>query len=215
MRYRRILLSLILVAGGVLRLYYLNASRWMVEGDEAAVGLQALQILRGERPIFYPGQAYLGNLESYLVAVVFALTRASAVALRVVPFLFALIFIYLCFHLGAQLFEDERAGLLAALVAAVAPMYFVMWSVKARGGYIEALVLAQLALLWFHRWLSPARYAEGPQYTAARFEILPPFLFGLIAGYALWMNPITVYVLGPIAAILAFHGIVGLFGAKA
>ena len=77
MPYRRTLLSLILLAGCLLRLYYLNASRWLVEGDEAAVGLQALQILRGEHPIFYPGQAYLGNLESYLVAAVFALTGDS------------------------------------------------------------------------------------------------------------------------------------------
>src|ERR1700694_17507 len=115
MRYRRSLLSLILVAGSVLRLYYLNASRWMVEGDEAAVGLQALQILRGEHPIFYPGQAYLGNFESYLVAAVFALTGPPAIALKVVPFVFALIFIYLCYHLGNELFDDERVGLFAAL----------------------------------------------------------------------------------------------------
>ena len=216
MPYRRTLLSLILLAGGLLRLYYLNASRWLVEGDEAAVGLQALQILRGEHPIFYPGQAYLGNLESYLVAAVFALTGASALALRVVPFLFALVFIYLCYHLGAELYNDERVGLFAALFAAVAPVYFVMWSVKARGGYIEALVLAQLALLWFQRWLSPARDRELPQLqSTGRLALVPPFLFGLIAGYALWMNPITVYVLAPIAVILTFHGLVGLFGAQA
>ena len=133
-----------------------------------------------------------------------------------VPFLFALVFIYLCYHLGAELYNDERVGLFAALFAAVAPVYFVMWSVKARGGYIEALVLAQLALLWFQRWLSPARDAEVPKIQSmGRLALVPPFLFGLIAGYALWMNPITVYVLAPIAVILAFQGLVGLFGAQA
>jgi hypothetical protein len=215
MRYRRTLLSLILLGGTLLRLYFLNASHWMVEGDEAAVGLQALQILRGEHPIFYPGQAYLGNFESYLVAAVFAVSGPSAGALRVVPFVFALIFIYLCYHLGNELFDDERVGLFAALVAAIAPVYFVMWSLKARGGYIEALVLSQLALLWFHRWLSPARVTEfrAPQ-AASALALVPPFLFGMIGGYALWMNPLTIYVLAPIALILAFHGIVGLFGAR-
>jgi hypothetical protein len=215
MPYRRVLLSLILIAGALLRLYFLNASQWLVEGDEAAVGLQALQILRGEHPIFYPGQAYLGNFESYLVAAVFAVSGASAAALRVVPFIFALIFIYLCYYLGAELFDDERAGLFAALMSAIAPVYFVMWSIKARGGYIEALVLAQLALLWFHRWLAPVRDTELRAPQSASFAALaPPFLFGLIGGYALWMNPLTVYVLGPIAIILAFHAVVGLFGAQ-
>jgi hypothetical protein len=67
---RWVLVSIILL-GIALRLYLLFSSQVIIEADEALVGLQAFGILRGERPIFYPGQAYGGSLESYLVAAVF------------------------------------------------------------------------------------------------------------------------------------------------
>src|SRR5438105_12431171 len=154
-------LAVVLLAGAVLRLYFLSATQWLIEGDEAAVGLQALHIIRGERPIFYPGQAYLGNLESYVIAALFSVLGVSYYAFKLVPFAFALAFIFLCFQLGKEVFADSRVGLIAALLAAIAPAYLLMWSLKARGGFIEALVYAQLAWLWFHRWLSP-KSAQGP-----------------------------------------------------
>ncbi len=191
-------LDVIVLLGAALRMYFLFATQWLIEGDEAAVGLQALHILRGERPIFFPGQAYLGNLESYVVAAVFSLVGPSRYALKIVPFIFALAFICLCFHIGREIFQDERAGLLAALVAAIAPAYFVLWSLKARGGFIEALVYAQLAWLWFHRWLSP------------KSDMLPPrrlsgLVFGVVAGYVAWMNPLSLYLLAPLAVVALVH----------
>src|SRR5438105_14461782 len=95
-------LAVVLLAGAVLRLYFPSATQWLIEGDEAAVGLQALHIMRGERPIFYPGQAYLGNIESYMVAAVFSAVGVSRYALKLVPFAFALAFIYLCFQIGKE-----------------------------------------------------------------------------------------------------------------
>ena len=62
------ILASIIFVGIALRLYLLFSSQVIIEADEALVGLQAFGILRGERPIFYPGQVYGGSLESYLVA---------------------------------------------------------------------------------------------------------------------------------------------------
>lgn len=206
-------LALIILLGAAVRLYFLFASQWMIEADEAAVGLQALHILRGERPIFFPGQAYLGNFESYLVAGAFALFDVSPYTLKFVPFAFGLIFIFLSFQIGKEIFQNERVGFLAALVAALAPVYFVMWSMKARGGFIEALVLAQLALLWFHRWLRPPL----PPSTGAGLRVgaprwLPGLIFGLIAGYAVWTNPLVVYMLAPLGVVLCARALLNLRG---
>ncbi|MBI5876220.1 MAG: glycosyltransferase family 39 protein [Chloroflexi bacterium] len=185
-------LALIVLLGALLRLAFLFASQWMVEGDEAAVGLQALHILRGQFAIFYPGQAYLGNLESYLTAVVFAVTSPSRYALKIVPFAYALASIALSYALGRVVFRDERTGLFAALLTAVAPVFALMWSLKARGGYVEALVYVQLAWLWLHR----AAYPE-PQTRRTRTALGA----GVIAGYGLWMNPIALYFLAPLAIV--------------
>src|SRR5438067_6096170 len=193
-------LAVVLLAGAALRLYFLSATQWLVEGDEAAVGLQALHILRGERPIFYPGQAYLGNLETYVVAAVFSTIGVSRYAFRLVPFAFTLAFIYLSFQIGKEIFESPRVGLIAALLAAIAPAYLLLWSLKARGGFIEALVYAQLAWLWFQRWLSP----KSAQLPPRRLSGL---IFGLVSGYALWLNPLVVYLLAPLAVVALIHAI--------
>ena len=193
-------LVVVVLLGSALRLYFLSATQWLIEGDEAAVGLQALHIMRGERPIFYPGQAYLGNIESYMVAAVFSAVGVSRYALKLVPFAFALAFIYLCFQIGKEIFDNPRVGLIAALLAAIAPAYLLMWSLKARGGFIEALVYAQLAWLWFHRWLSP----KSAQLPPRRLSGL---IFGLVAGYTLWLNPLAVYLLAPLAGVALLHAI--------
>ncbi len=185
-------LTLIVLVGALLRLWFLFASQWMVEGDEAAVGLQALHLLRGEWTIFYPGQTYLGNFESYLTAAVFAVSGPSRYALKVVPFVFSLLFIALSYELGNVVFNDKRAGLLAALFAALAPIYLTMWSLKARGGYIEALVYAQLAWLWLHRAVYPADNVSPRRMALGA---------GVVIGYGLWMNPITLYLFGPLALV--------------
>lgn len=47
-------------------------------GDEAIVALMARHILRGERPVFFYGQAYLGATDAWRGAVVFDLRRECA-----------------------------------------------------------------------------------------------------------------------------------------
>ncbi|MBI4757521.1 MAG: glycosyltransferase family 39 protein, partial [Chloroflexi bacterium] len=131
------------LVGLMLRLYLLQASGWMIEGDEALIGLAARHILAGERPIFLYGQPYLGMLEGYLAALLFGLLGSSAVALKLVPLAFSLAFIVLTYCLGNVAF-DRRVGLWAALLAAIPPVYCTVGELKAWGAYIETLVLGDL-----------------------------------------------------------------------
>jgi hypothetical protein len=56
-------------------------------GDEAVLGLMARHILQGERPVFFYGQAYMGSLDAWLVAVAFRLLGESVFSIRLVQIL--------------------------------------------------------------------------------------------------------------------------------
>ena len=71
-----VLCSLLLAL--LLRLWLVTHAGGVVNGDEALVGIQAQHILRGERPTYFYGQVYMGSLEAYLIALLFALFGSSA-----------------------------------------------------------------------------------------------------------------------------------------
>src|SRR5690606_24893097 len=108
-------IALAAVAGLVLRPPLLVRAGWRYDYDEGMVGLQVLRILDGARPIFHPGQPYLGALESYLIAPLFALFGPSAVTLKSVPWLLAGAYVALTGWLGTRVFGRASLGLSAML----------------------------------------------------------------------------------------------------
>src|SRR5690242_4421466 len=144
-RTERVLLALILVIGAGLRLWLLLGPYSEIDADEAVVGLMAMQV-PGELPAFYWEQHYLGTIEPLVAAGLFALAGPSAAALKLVPAAFSVAFIGLVYLTARPVFGPGPA-LLSALYLAVPPSFFAAWSVKARGGYPEALALGQACLL--------------------------------------------------------------------
>ena len=183
----------IVALGIALRLYLLFSSHLIIEADEALVGLQAFGILRGERPIFYPGQAYGGGLESYLVAAVFRLLGASPLTLKLIPFLFSILFIFMTYQLAKEIYSPE-IGLLSALLVALCPLLLTSASLKAWAGYIETPVLGGVAFLLLYR----ALYVEKE--TKQRWIAI--LALGAVSGLGLWVNPQYFYYLGPVTLLL-------------
>ncbi|MFQ6015606.1 MAG: ArnT family glycosyltransferase [Anaerolineae bacterium] len=194
---RRWLLPGILLAGLLLRLYLLFASQQMLEADEALVGLQAYGIMRGERPLFYPGQSYLGSLEAYLMAAVFWLLGPSTLTLKLVPLAFSILFIYTTFLLARELY-NPAVGLLSALFVALCPLLLTIVSLKAWGGYIETPVLGNIAFLLL----------AGTLYrTDGRQRLWPAMLgLGFISGLGLWIHPQYSYYFGSTIVLLLIKG---------
>lgn len=182
-RTERVLLALILAVGAGLRLWLLHGPFAEIDADEAVVGLMAMQV-PGELPAFYWEQHYLGTIEPLVAAGVFAVLGPSAVPLKLVPATFSMLFIVLV-YLTARHVIGPGPALLSALYLAVPPSFFAAWSVKARGGYPEALALGQLCLL------AAARLGDGLLGTHARVLAWSAVL-GLAAGLALWTHPMTV-----------------------
>jgi hypothetical protein len=189
----RLLLGLILAAGLVLRGYLLLASGKYVDGDEAMVGIQALDILRGHHTVFFAGELLAGSLEAYLVAPVFWVFGASAVTLRVVPLAFSLAFVWLNYHLADRAY-GAPTGLLSALMVALGPLPLTVLSLKTWGGYIETAALGELALLLTMVVLPLSRGdVRARRYVA---------LIGLISGIATWMHPLYFYYLFTVGVVL-------------
>lgn len=167
----------------------------MIDADEALVGIQAEHILRGERPTYFYGQAYMGSLEAYLAAALFRVFGPSPWTLRAVPVLLSLALVYLTWRLAWRLLpEGERttpllAGL-AALFAAVPPLYAAVAELRTWGGQIEVYVVS-VALLLATVGLRQA-LSEGASVgnLAWRWGI-----WGLLAGLGIWINPLISYAL--------------------
>lgn len=184
-------LSAVLLAALALRLYLLAGPQTELEGDEAIVGLMARHILQGERPLFYYMQPYMGSLEAYLAAGVFALLGSSTLALRLVPLAAALLFTSLVFATGYRI-GGLAAAVLSAAYVAVPPAFLALWSLKARGGYIDILALGQLLILLALR--------IGKRRSVLLWEAA---LLGLLSGVGLWTNLLIGVYLVPLAVYLA------------
>ena len=182
----RLAVALILVVGAGLRYWLLSEPFSEIDADEAVVGLMAMQ-MPGELPAFYWEQHYLGTVEPMTVALVFALVGPSAAALKLVPAFYSLVFIGLLYVTARAAFGTGPA-LISALYLAVPPSFFAAWSVKARGGYPEALAFGTLCLL------AAQRLADRP--PEARMAAWGWWLtLGLAAGLALWTHPMSVVLI--------------------
>lgn len=179
----------VLFLGLLVRVLFLFEGGIVIDSDEAIVGLMAKHIAEGRQwPIFYYGQPYMGSLEPTLAAVVFRILGVGVWELKAVPLIFSLFFIYLVYLLGEEV-QGEMTARVASLLAALPPVALVEWSTKARGGFIELVVLGTLALLVA---LKIARKGGKGGF----------FALSLVLGLAWWVNNQAIFYIVPIALYL-------------
>ncbi len=173
----------------------------VMAGDELEVGLQAEHILRGELPLYYFGQPYLGSLDAYLAALIFRFTGPAVWAMRLEMIPMSLLLVYLTWRFAAILAETAHLSArlkttfmtIAALVAAFPPLYDMIMELRL-GGYMGAFVI----MLWLlfcafrltQRWGQQASWRE----LALRWVGI-----GLLVGLGLWIDPLIMYACAAIA----------------
>lgn len=191
------MIGLCALTGLAIRLALFVRAGWRYDYDEGMVGLQVLHILRGARPVFHPGQPYLGALESYLIAPVFAAFGANAVTLKLVPWALAGVYVATTGWLGWRAY-GRRVGVLAALLAACAPSYLQITGTKTWGATAETLTLGNAALI-------AASYAVDKRQPAAiRQRSL--IALGAITGIACWVSWLIAFYAVAIALVLLGWG---------
>lgn len=189
-----LLIVFLMIVATAVRLDFMRGVQWSIDADEAIVGLMGKHILEGRGiPTFYYGQHYMGSLEAILASVSFALFGISNFSLQLVPLLSAVALVPIMHRLGSLL-GGLQAGRVAALLMALPPAGLIIWSSKARGGFIEILVLGALALLLTTRWL---------QGSVTRLSY--PVLLGIILGLGWWVNNQIVYFIIPVALFSALY----------
>lgn len=200
-------LWLCLLLAIAVRIVLIVHTNGVIDGDEALVGIQAQHILRGEHPIYFYGIPYFGSLEAYLVALVFAIAGSSVWALRAEPTILSVLIVWLTWRLAAVLVDmaslpgaaRQNFMLVAALLAAVFPLYDTVLEIRTFGGYVEIFVLMQLLLLGTlqltRRWDAGASKRE----LALRWAAL-----GFIVGLGLWVDPLIIVAV--VVAVLWIGG---------
>jgi hypothetical protein len=199
--YRPLLFCLLIAL--VLRVWLVFHTQGFVDGDEALVGIQAEHILRGELPIYFYNQPYMGSLEAYIMAAIFAMVGPSVWALRAEPILLSLVIVWLTWNLASALADIAHLPLhakqwfmtIAALLAAIPPLYDTVLELHTLGGYVEIFILMLLLLLSVLKLTN--RRAAG----ASRHELAWCWAaIGFIVGLGFWINPLIIY--GILAAAL-------------
>ncbi len=194
----------------VVRAWLVIHTQGFIDGDEALVGIQAEHILRGELPIYFYNQPYMGSLEAYLMAGIFAIVGPSVWALRAEPILLSLVVVWLTWKLAAALADKAHLPLhakqwfmaIAALLVAIPPLYDTVLELRALGGYVEVFILMQLLLLSMLKLTN--RRVEG----ASRRELAWRWAgIGFIVGLGYWVNPLIVYGILAAALWLVWDGI--------
>lgn len=187
----RYLLGGILAVGALLRCWLLARGVPTLSSDEAVTGLMALHFLHGQPAIYFWGQHYMGSLESLTAAPFILLLGTTPLALRLAPLLFSLASIATVYLLGARIYTT-RVGLVAALLLALGPVFYVLVTLRALGGYPETAFFGNVLLLL-------ALHEALPQRRTSRHIAL----IGLLAGLALWTDLLVVpYIVALLAVFL-------------
>ena len=174
----------------------------VMAGDEMMVGLQAEHILRGDHPVYYYGQAYMGSLEAYVAALIFRFTGPAVWAMRLVTIPMSLLMVYLAWRFAAVLAETAHLSArlkmtfmtIAALVAAFPPLYDMAEEMRVQGGYIEAFVI----MLWllFCAFRLTQRWGQQASWRELTWRWVG---IGLLVGLGLWIDPLIIYACAAIA----------------
>ncbi len=169
--------------GLALRGLLLATAERRLDCDESMTGVMALDIVSGRRfPMFFYGNSYNGGatLEAYLSAAAFSIYEPHAYLVKLAPtliwFASALLFASLC----NRVFEGNRRWFALTFYCLGTP-FFIEWSMTARGGYVETLLVSVLLL-----WLTNPPAALVPRW------ILRTSLFGVVAGLSLWFSEMIV-----------------------
>ncbi|MEO7000588.1 MAG: hypothetical protein ABI068_02130, partial [Ktedonobacterales bacterium] len=181
----RVALGLFVVAA-LYRLYLIARGWPLVDSDEAIVGLMGRHILRGEFPVFLWGQSYMGALQSYLAAPLFALFGSSDFTLHIAELLITMGFIAAMYALGRAVY-GQIVGLLTLAWLMMGPPIATLRELTPAGGYQEMLLFTALLLLGL--W---ARLRQPQALPRTRQEwrrcIAVYAGMGLMAGGALWAD---------------------------
>lgn len=171
----------------------LNLLTPTLAGDETSVGLMGLRVMKGDFPVFYYGQNFMGSLEAFLAGSFFQVFGASPRTLELLPAIFSILFLLLLYRLSKTFFDYQTALISMALLS-IPPFFLLGWSHEARLHYHFAIIFGNFLLLISHQLVSRK---ISPEKKRLLFLIL-----GLLSGIAWWTNYLIITYLLPVGLFL-------------
>jgi tetratricopeptide (TPR) repeat protein len=162
--------------GFLIRLPFLLLSLRGVNSDQAMGGLMGIHILRGDFPIFWWGQGYMGPVDSYLNAIVTYLFGLSNINSTIIPFLFSLFFPFITYLLAREVFNREVA-IFSFIFSSVPTVFFI---ILLKGDYMMPVFIGSLLLLLTVRLLKE-KIPENKEYSLH-------IVLGFLSGLGFWIN---------------------------
>jgi hypothetical protein len=184
-------LALVIIALAALLRIALLANGWpLLDSDEGTMGLMAMHIAyRGEFPIFFYGQGYMGAFEAYVAALVFHLAGVSTFSLRI-----GLVLLYSLFLLGiyllTSLLYSKKLALFTLLLLALGSNPLFTRELIAVGGDPETLMCGPFLLL-IPTWLALTSTAAEEHRPPRWQRLLAYFLWGFLVGFGLWSHMLS------------------------
>jgi hypothetical protein len=188
------LVALLLGGAGVAyRLVLLLLGVPGTNSDEATFGIAAIHIAEGlERPVYMYGQHYMGVLEAYLAAPLFAAAGPSWLLLRLPLLVLYAVFVWLMYRLTRRLYGPWLAVLTVGLLA-LGSERVIRDQLTAVGGRPEIKAGVVLLLL-----IAVAAGQRRLRHGWAGYSA-----FGLVAGLTAWVDWLVLPYLAAAVAVLA------------
>ena len=188
----------LIALGALIRLGLLLLGWPTTDSDEGTMGLMALHInTRGERPLFFYGQSYMGTIQAYLGALLFHLFGASVFSLRLGLLLLFTLFL-LVMYLLLRLLYGQTFALVGLLLLDLGGPDLLKPQLLALGGYPETLLFGALSLL-LAIWLARSASASAARPGWRRLSVYGAL--GLTMGLGWWSDQL-VFPLLVVAALL-------------
>ncbi len=192
----------LIAVGALIRLALLLAGWPATDADEGTMGLMSLHIAnKGEWPLFFYGQSYMGTIQAYLGALMFHIFGVSVLSLRLGLLLLYILYLVVMSLLLRTLYDGAFALVGLALLDLGGPD-LLRPQLLALGGYPETLLFGALALLLAVR----LALTSGAQTDAPGWRRLARFgVFGLTLGVAWWSDQLVFpFLLVAVALLVVF-----------
>jgi hypothetical protein len=198
-RRATVFLGLAIGAGFAIRvlLTWLSLEHLPVVSDEAEIGLQAMRIADGARPLFVYGLSYLFPLDAYLLSLAIEHLPRNAASVRL-PYLAAGMLSAIGFLCLVRVALPPGSRWPAALLVAIPSTYWMLIQsayTPPQYAYTTLVVLAVIVIA-----VRAARGTDTPGWT---------LLAGLLTGFALSLQPVFVTMLAATGLVIVFHGTLG------